>query len=199
MITLEFEVEGKSLRLTSQQILTSGSTNVDEVKFVFDSSWDDFSVKTAIFYKNKTKCYVRILEDDGCIVPSEVLASSGYLFIGVRGTNEDKNVNSEVVKYKIEEGALENAPDDPTMGYTSIKNDLTLKLVVVLVLLAVGYTSIKNDLTLKHEIDYVTQEIGYTSIKNDLTLKRLGPDRRLPACYTSIKNDLTLKHHVSIA
>ena len=48
MITLEFEVEGKSLRLTSQQILTSGSTNVDEVKFVFDSSWDDFSVKTAI-------------------------------------------------------------------------------------------------------------------------------------------------------
>ena len=114
MVTLEFEVEGKSLRLTSQQILTSGSTNVDEVRFVFDASWDDFSVKTAIFYRNKAKCYVRILENGGCIVPSEVLESSGYLFVGVRGTNEDKNVNSEVVKYKIEEGALENAPDDPT-------------------------------------------------------------------------------------
>lgn len=114
MVTLEFEVEGKSLRLTSQQILTSGSTNVDEVRFVFDASWDDFSVKTAIFYRNKAKCYVRILENGGCIVPSEVLESSGYLFIGVRGTNEDKNVNSEVVKYKVEEGALENAPDDPT-------------------------------------------------------------------------------------
>lgn len=114
MVTLEFEVEGKSLRLTSQQILTSGSTNVDEVRFDFDASWDDFSVKTAIFYKTKAKCYVRILEDGGCTVPSEVLASSGYLFIGVRGTNEDKNVNSEVIKYKIEEGALENAPDDPT-------------------------------------------------------------------------------------
>ena len=114
MVTLEFEVEGKSLRLTSQQILTSGSTNVDEVKFIFDTSWDDFPVKTAIFYRNKAKCYVRVLEDGSCTVPSEVLASSGYLFIGVRGTNEDKNVNSEVVKYKIEEGALENAPDDPT-------------------------------------------------------------------------------------
>ena len=106
-------------------------------------------MKTAIFYKNKTKCYVRILEDDGCIVPSEVLASSGYLFIGVRGTNEDKNVNSEVVKYKIEEGALENAPDDPTMGYTSIKNDLTLKPISTEQSLGDGYTSIKNDLTLK--------------------------------------------------
>ena len=128
-------------------------------------------MKTAIFYKNKTKCYVRILEDDGCIVPSEVLASSGYLFIGVRGTNEDKNVNSEVVKYKIEEGALENAPDDPTMGYTSIKNDLTLKRWDERIASSTRYTSIKNDLTLKLANEAVVRFQRYTSIKNDLTLK----------------------------
>ena len=136
---------------------------------------------------------MRILEDDGCIVPSEVLASSGYLFIGVRGTNEDKNVNSEVVKYKIEGGALENAPDDPTMGYTSIKNDLTLKLTTNQTTRFNSYTSIKNDLTLKPQTGWLTKESSYTSIKNDLTLKPSGRYLLPRFGYTSIKNDLTLK------
>ena len=62
-----------------------------------------------------------------------------------------------------------------------------------------GYTSIKNDLTLKHGSGGEYGGLGYTSIKNDLTLKLVPPRVGSASGYTSIKNDLTLKHDLDIA
>ena len=103
------------LRITDQPLIASGGVNEDVVNFTFDSSWDGFT-KTAVFYQTEDAVYHMLVVNDSCSIPHEVLAEPGYLLFGVFGVNGDVIKTSEVLKYKIERGAITTATliPDPT-------------------------------------------------------------------------------------
>lgn len=96
--------------------ISSGNVNYDSVKFDFCSSWTGFT-KTAIFYRNEDEVYYQLLDEaNTCIIPKEVLAERGVIHIGVFGVYGDKLLTSQVLSYRISQGAItENIkPADPT-------------------------------------------------------------------------------------
>lgn len=107
----------QTLTLVSTPLIASGGINEDVVNFAFCQKWDGFS-KTAIFYRTPENVYYSLLDSDNvCVIPQEVLKEDGYVFFGVFGSNANGVTRtSEVIKYKVEKGAItENIkPSDPT-------------------------------------------------------------------------------------
>lgn len=96
--------------------ISSGNVNYDSIKFEFCSSWDGFT-KTAIFYRSEDEVFYQLLDEaDTCIIPKEVLTERGVIHIGVFGVYDDKVITSQVLSYRISQGAItENLkPSDPT-------------------------------------------------------------------------------------
>jgi hypothetical protein len=85
------------------------------VAFNFCPKWFGF-VKTAVFYQKKDEVYHKLLENDMCIIPWEVLAKRGTLHISVFGVKDGVTRTSNIVKLKVTEGAItaETAVHDPT-------------------------------------------------------------------------------------
>lgn len=83
----------------------SGDVNTDIVSFEFDTVWDGY-LKTAVFYKDIENPYFVVMTGNECVIPSEVIATTGKLHIGVVGVLDDKVITSEVVVYDINQGAV---------------------------------------------------------------------------------------------
>lgn len=83
----------------------SGGVNTDTVIFEFDEVWDGY-LKTAVFYQDINNPYFAVMADNECIIPHEVIADSGKLYIGVVGVLDDKVITSEVVMYDLKQGAV---------------------------------------------------------------------------------------------
>lgn len=107
----------QNLLLTATPNIYSGDVNYDTVSFSFCERWDGFA-KTAIFYRDKSEVYYQILDrDDKCTIPKEVLRERGTIYIGVFGNKEDQVVTSQVLTYRILDGAITEdlTPPDPTL------------------------------------------------------------------------------------
>jgi len=101
--------------------IASGDVESVQLQVVFDDAWNDYSARTAVFHTAKNTTPVEmLLTDDACVVPHEVLAEAGTLFIGVRGATIDGTAikTSTLVKYKIEQGA--------DAGYTTLNPTMDL-------------------------------------------------------------------------
>lgn len=96
------------------------SGNKDSVQALvnFDSKWDGYA-KSGIFHTAKSsKEYESVMTSNRCIVPKEVLAEAGHIFISVRGVSSEngKVKQSAEVRYKVEKGSdgmmvFEPSPD----------------------------------------------------------------------------------------
>lgn len=86
----------------------SGDIDVDTVKFTFDSSWNVYNKKTAIFYNDPKKSYPIFLDDTNtAVIPSAVIDRRTKLYFGVIGTNANSEVKtSSILSYRIERGAI---------------------------------------------------------------------------------------------
>lgn len=87
--------------------IASGDRNSVSLQITFSGNWGRYE-KSAVFFTSwDSTVYEVLLDDSKCIVPHEVLAKSGELYIGVRGVDPDENEvkTSTLVKYKIEKGA----------------------------------------------------------------------------------------------
>lgn len=116
---LEVSVYGKRIaNVNDSPLLTSGSENYDRIKVSFDSTWDEFTVRYVIFYRDrKTKVYQCEIEEEGTIIPTSLLAEDGELYFGFVGTKVGDLpvvVTTEVMKLRIHLGALEGQPFKPT-------------------------------------------------------------------------------------
>lgn len=104
-------------------VISSGDVQTDKVKFEFCPKWDGM-VKTAVFYRDGVEpINVLVDSDNECIIPKEVLKDEGTFLFGVMGVKDSKVKTSEVLKYKVEKGALTTgtAIPDPTPDiYTQI-------------------------------------------------------------------------------
>lgn len=93
--------------------------NQNSVKLTvdFDSAWDGYG-KSAVFYKKDSQTmYKRPLDSaDSCMVPAEVLAEPGYLFIVIEGvkTSDNSVKSSARMKLKISEGMPLFVVSEPT-------------------------------------------------------------------------------------
>ena len=97
-------------------IVAAGGVKEDKIIFSFCPLWDGF-VKTAVFWLDKGEPYEAVVDaENGCVIPSEALIKNGNLFFGVYGVNADGiKRTSEIIKYKIEKGAIEGIEHaDPT-------------------------------------------------------------------------------------
>ena len=85
--TMKFAVTGQRIELTEPVMLVAGTLNIYTAAFVFDSAWDGYT-KTAVFRGGDVE-RERMLTDDACTVPWEVLVAGKYLRVGVYGTKDD--------------------------------------------------------------------------------------------------------------
>lgn len=134
MSEIKVQCIDQALNFLNTPVISSGNVNYDTISFDFCSRWDDHA-KTAIFYRNEDEVYYQLLdENDSCLIPNEVLREKGVIYIGVFGTLGDKTITSQVLTYRIQEGAItENLkPADPTPAIydqiLSYFNDFTLEL-----------------------------------------------------------------------
>ena len=115
--TINVKCIDQVLTVTNTPVIASGGRNESTIEFTFCPKWNDYSVKTAIFYKNKNNVYYAVLDSNNtCVIPHEVLAEDGNIYFGVFGIYGTSTRTSEVLSYKIVQGAItENIqPPSPT-------------------------------------------------------------------------------------
>lgn len=107
MTTISLVATDQFLSVAIRPKVASGDQNSVKLHVDFDSKWDSYG-KSAVFYtEDNGTIYEMVLTDGNCVIPHEVLAKPGILYIGIRGVNADNNAikTSSLVKYKIAEGA----------------------------------------------------------------------------------------------
>lgn len=108
MTTIHLITNDQLLIAVQKPKVASGDVNSVTLHVDFDSAWDGFTARSAVFYTSKDSTpHEMLLADNECTVPSAVLAEAGVLFIGIRGitANGESIKTSTIVKYKIVEGA----------------------------------------------------------------------------------------------
>lgn len=114
MSNIRLNVTDQCICAVEMPAIYSGDVNYDTVTFTFSSDWNSY-LKTAVFYRTKDEAYYQVLDRNNvCTIPKEVLKSKGTIFISVFGTLDNKVITSQVISYRIQEGAITedlNTPD----------------------------------------------------------------------------------------
>lgn len=106
----------QTIHFLNTPTISSGNVNYDTIVFEFCEKWTGFA-KTAIFYRSRDEVYYQLLDENGsCVIPKEVLRSKGTFYVGVFGVLDDKTITSQVISYRVQEGAITDnlTPADPT-------------------------------------------------------------------------------------
>ena len=99
----------QDLLFTNKPTVSSGNVQADKVAFTFNEDWTG-RAKTAVFFVDPENPYYQLLDDaDTCMIPDELLADDGKIFIGVFGVKDGTILTSTLLKYKIETGAVTTA------------------------------------------------------------------------------------------
>ena len=96
MTVIKLKVVDENIEFVSTPPVYSGDVNTISTLFEFGEAWDGF-VKTAVFYREITKPYQAVLQEDVCYIPHEVMEDKGRIYMGVFGVKENKVKTSEVV------------------------------------------------------------------------------------------------------
>jgi len=103
----------QSLRLTNTPKIASGGVEEDRLHVDFCPMWDGFA-KVAVFYRDIKNPYRVALDAAGeCLIPSVVLVDPGQLYFAVYGTKDGVTRTSEVMAYRVWEGAITGAAEAP--------------------------------------------------------------------------------------
>lgn len=108
MTIIKLTTNDQQLTASQKPKLASGDVESVKVQVEFDVFWDDFIAKSAVFHTSKyMTVYETLLTNNECIIPHEVLAEPGTLFIGIRGITSDGSAvkTSTLLKYTIVQGA----------------------------------------------------------------------------------------------
>lgn len=111
MTTITLMTNDQALSVVTKPLVASGDYNLVKVKVEFDSTWERYEVRSAVFRTMKGAEAEVLLTDDECTVPHEVLAEPGTLFIAMRGVTLSGDIikTTEEVKYKVVQGAKDIA------------------------------------------------------------------------------------------
>lgn len=111
MTTITLVTNDQALSVVMKPLVASGDYNLVKVQVEFDSAWERYPVRSAVFRTSNGSEAEVLLTDDECTIPHEVLAEPGTLFIAMRGVTYSGNVikTTEEVKYKVVQGAKDIA------------------------------------------------------------------------------------------
>ncbi len=116
MAQIKLLLEKQLMMMENQEIISSGDSNFDSCKFIFDETWDGFT-KTGVFYQDKANVQYAVLgNDDTCMIPAAAMARAGRMYIGVFGIKDTAVVTSTLCIIDIKDGAIsgENISTKPT-------------------------------------------------------------------------------------
>lgn len=108
MTTLNVVLNDQTLIAAEKVKLASGDIDSVFLNVEFDAAWDEFPHRTASFFTSRNTAPIeRLLTDDQCIVPADVLAKSCTMYVGIIGVSEDGSTvkTSDNVRFKIVQGA----------------------------------------------------------------------------------------------
>lgn len=110
--------QDQNLRLVDEPIIASGGVHENFIQFEFCEKWAGMT-KTAVFYNDAKKitAYYEVVDSSNmCEVPCEVTEKKGTMYFGVFGVLGETTRTSEVVAYKINQGAIttELVPSEPS-------------------------------------------------------------------------------------
>jgi len=146
----------QNLQFLNTPDIYSGDVNVDTIHFDFCQKWTDYT-KTAIFYQSPSEVYQQLLDSDNtCVIPKEVLAKPGIVYIGVFGAKGEEILTSEILTYRILRGAITEdliIPDPTPDIYEQLLQAFD----------SVSSETIRSELTFKN----VTDGLGYTPAELD--------------------------------
>lgn len=120
---LDFNVEEQTLHLVSLKKVVADSVDYLTCKFTFSEDWDGVT-KSATFFPTKGEPYTQILEDDGCVVPHEVIKTPLFK-VSVFGG--DLITTNKVIVGVVESGyVIGETPKPPTPDvYAQILNKVS--------------------------------------------------------------------------
>lgn len=89
-----------------------GTREYLKAEFSFSEEWDG-AVKTAFFRGANGDTVPRLLEEDTCTVPAEVLAAPGRVGVSVSGTRGDTVITTDIKSFTVPATLSGGTPSDP--------------------------------------------------------------------------------------
>ena len=139
MSVIQIRVDDQQIALTNMPVIASGGIEENQIEFDFSSDWAGFACVACFYRENKS--YTSLISATGVAsVPNEVVATDGKMWLGVMGVRNGVTKTSELVFYKILQGAIteEFDPGEPTpdiynqiLDYVSGVVDLEQRLIGV--------------------------------------------------------------------
>lgn len=119
MTTLKVATSDQTLIAMEKVKIASGDIESVFLDVEFCEAWGSFINRTASFYTSyDSTVHEILLIDDHCIIPAEVLAKPGTLYVGIVGVSADGSAvkTSAITGFKISQGAVH--------GYSTIAPEL---------------------------------------------------------------------------
>lgn len=113
-MAIYLRVIGQKLSPACSIFMAAGTLNYPEVIFNFDDDWTGFS-KIATFCNSNSQLYRILLDDDRCVIPSEVMVDNEIVSIGVYGTKGNVRITTNVLSVPCNKSGygLGISPSDP--------------------------------------------------------------------------------------
>lgn len=107
MTTIKLFANDQHLSVVEQTKIASGDQKSDVLVVQLSRHWSGYETSAVFFTSTDETVYEVMLSEGRCVVPHEVLATAGYMFVGIRGVNPDAGSvkTSTLIKYKVEKGA----------------------------------------------------------------------------------------------
>lgn len=95
----------QTLQLTHVPDLASGGENEIQLEVTFDGYWTGYG-KEAVFRRDKKRIYRVVMVDGVCLVPWEVMAEPGDVFVSIRGTSGSNIRPTNEATLRFEQGPV---------------------------------------------------------------------------------------------
>lgn len=107
MSTIKIRTNDQQLSIISAPIITSGDNGVDYLSVEFDSTWDGFTERYAVFYIDKNDPYQAVIDNGQCPILTAVTQSDGSFYFGIwaRDASAEKVKTSALLRYEVLPGA----------------------------------------------------------------------------------------------
>lgn len=193
------------LTFLNTPIISAGDQNVDIVAIDFDDSWTGFG-KMCIFYRQKGEsCYSLVDSNNEALIPCEVLKSDGIIYFGVMGIQGNKTKTSNVLAYRVLEGAFTEV-EDPSedvftqilSGYGKVATELdNLKQEMALHIYeeesdSVEFDKLVDDSITSESTTWSSKHIDETFIHADTKIENVGNEIRgeISARFDEIREEI---------
>lgn len=119
MADIFIEYKGRGIKERKIKTITTDNINSVTAEFKFDSEWDQYKTKVAIFAVNDCIAFKNYLDENNkCLVPWEALRKPKDISVSIVGFHEDKTYTSVLVPIRVHQGGDIDAesPSEPSMN-----------------------------------------------------------------------------------